>query len=58
MDFIKELGCLAIVSRMKRLTDSLMKGGSKVYQSLNIDFEPRMFTVFYLLYIQLFFSNS
>ncbi|MBN1272923.1 MAG: bifunctional helix-turn-helix transcriptional regulator/GNAT family N-acetyltransferase [Candidatus Aminicenantes bacterium] len=52
MDFIKELGYLAIVSRMKRLTDSLMKGGGNVYQSLNIDFEPRIFTVFYLILTQ------
>ena len=49
MDFIKELGNLAISSRMKRLTDRIMRGASKVYKSLNFDFEPRWFTVFYLL---------
>lgn len=52
MDFIKELGYLAIASRMKRLTDQFMRGGSKVYKTLGIDFEPRWFTVFYLLYTQ------
>lgn len=52
MDFIEELGLLAIASRMKRLTDRLMKGGSQVYKSLDIDFEPRWFTVFYLIYAQ------
>jgi ribosomal protein S18 acetylase RimI-like enzyme/predicted transcriptional regulator len=50
MDFIKELGYLAIASRMKRLTDRFMRGGGEVYKSLNIDFEPRWFIVFYLIY--------
>lgn len=52
MDFIKELGYLAIASRMKRLTDRFMRGGSKVYKSLNMEFEPRWFTVFYFIYTQ------
>lgn len=52
MDFIEELGYLAIASRMKRLTDRFMRGGSQVYKSLGIDFEPRWFAVFYLLYTQ------
>lgn len=52
MDFIKELGYLAVASRMKRLTDRFMRGGSQAYKSLGIDFEPRWFTVFYLIYTQ------
>jgi len=52
MDFIKELGYLAIASRMKRLTDRFMRGANKVYKSLNIDFESRFFTVFYLIFTQ------
>jgi len=52
MDFIKELGYLAIASRMKRLTGRFMRGGSQAYKSLGIDFEPRWFTVFYLIYTQ------
>jgi GNAT superfamily N-acetyltransferase/DNA-binding MarR family transcriptional regulator len=48
-DFIKELGCLAVASRLKRLTDRFLRGGSEAYQSLGIDFEPRGFTLFYLL---------
>jgi DNA-binding MarR family transcriptional regulator/GNAT superfamily N-acetyltransferase len=52
MDFIKELGYLAIASRMKRLSDRFMRGANKVYKSLNIDFEPRFFTVFYLIFTQ------
>ena len=52
MDFVKELGYLAVASRMKRLTDRFMRGGSQAYKSLSIDFEPRWFTVFYLIYTQ------
>jgi DNA-binding MarR family transcriptional regulator/N-acetylglutamate synthase-like GNAT family acetyltransferase len=50
MDFIKELGYLAIATRMKRLTDRFMRGAIEVYQSFNIDFEPRWFALFYLLF--------
>lgn len=52
MDFLKELGYLAIASRMKRLTDRLLRGGSEAYRSLGLDFEPRWFTLFYLLYTE------
>lgn len=52
MDFVKELGYLAIASRMKRLTEHFMRGASQAYKSLGIDFEPRWFTVFYLIYSQ------
>lgn len=52
MDFIKEIGYLGIASRMKRLTERFMRDANKVYKSLNIDFEPRIFTVFYLIFTQ------
>jgi GNAT superfamily N-acetyltransferase/DNA-binding HxlR family transcriptional regulator len=52
MDFLKELGYLAIASRMKRLTDGLLRGGSEAYRSLGLDFEPRWFTLFYRLYTE------
>ncbi|MGD9347843.1 MAG: bifunctional helix-turn-helix transcriptional regulator/GNAT family N-acetyltransferase [Candidatus Aminicenantes bacterium] len=52
MDFIKELGYLAIATRMKRLTDRLMRGAIEAYQSFDIDFEPRWFALFYLLHSQ------
>jgi ribosomal protein S18 acetylase RimI-like enzyme/DNA-binding HxlR family transcriptional regulator len=52
MDFLQELGYLAIASRMKRLTDGLLRGGSEAYGSLSLDFEPRWFTLYYLLHIQ------
>jgi DNA-binding MarR family transcriptional regulator/N-acetylglutamate synthase-like GNAT family acetyltransferase len=49
MDFLKELGYLAIASRMKGLTDRLLRGGSEAYRYFGLDFEPRWFTLFYLL---------
>jgi DNA-binding MarR family transcriptional regulator len=49
VDFIKELGYLAIATRMKRLTDRFLRGAIQVYQSFDIDFEPRWFALFYLL---------
>jgi DNA-binding MarR family transcriptional regulator/GNAT superfamily N-acetyltransferase len=52
MDFIKELGYLAIATRMKRLTEQFMRGAIEAYQSFNIDFEPRWFALFYLLHSQ------
>ncbi len=52
MDFIKGLGYLAIATRLRRLTDRFMRGAIEVYQSFNIDFEPRWFALFYLLHSQ------
>ncbi len=49
MDFLKELGYLAIGSRLKGLTDRMLRGGSEAYRYLDLDFEPRWFTLFYLL---------
>jgi GNAT superfamily N-acetyltransferase/predicted transcriptional regulator len=49
MDFPKELGYLAIASRLKMLTDRLLRGGSEAYRYLDLNFEPRWFTLFYLL---------
>jgi len=49
MDLIKQLGLLALASRLKRLSDRLMRDGSRIYREQRLDFEPRWFTVFYLL---------
>ena len=49
MDIIKQLGELALGSRLKRLSDNIMRNGSEIYKSNNIDFEPRWFPVFYTL---------
>jgi DNA-binding MarR family transcriptional regulator len=49
VDFIAELGMLALGSRLKRLSDEVLKQGEEVYGSLNIEFEPRWFAIVYLL---------
>jgi DNA-binding MarR family transcriptional regulator/N-acetylglutamate synthase-like GNAT family acetyltransferase len=49
MDLIKQIGSLALASRLKRLSDRLMRDGSRIYREQGLDFEPRWFTVFYLL---------
>ncbi|MDI9861486.1 MULTISPECIES: MarR family winged helix-turn-helix transcriptional regulator [Flectobacillus] len=49
MDIIKELGPLAIASRMKRLAELVFKQAINVYRVHGIDFEPKWFPLFYLL---------
>lgn len=49
MDFISELGSLALASRLRRLTERLTQEAVLLYRDLDIDFEPRWFAVFYLL---------
>ncbi len=49
MDLIKQLGPLALASRLKRLSDRLMRDGFRIYREQRLEFEPRWFTVFYLL---------
>ncbi len=49
MNIISQLGYIAIGTRFRILTDRLMQDADKVYKSLGIEFEPRWFTVFYLI---------
>lgn len=49
MNLIKQLGELAFGTRLKLLTERILQDGARVYRIQNIDFEPRWFTVFYLL---------
>lgn len=49
MDILKQLGEIALGSRLKRLSDQIMKGGTEVYKANNIAFEPKWFPVYYLL---------
>jgi len=50
MDFIKELGAMAIGSRLKRLTMRMNKDVSRTYRELGIDFKARWFPVALILY--------
>lgn len=49
MDLIRDLGALALGSRLKRLSDQLMQDGIRVYRETGLAFEPRWFPVFYYL---------
>ena len=50
MDLIKQLGYLSLGTRFRILTDKLLQDVDKVYKNLDLDFEPRWFTVFYLVH--------
>ncbi len=49
MDLIRQLGALALASRLRRLTEWLYKDGTRIYKEQSADFEPRWFPLFYLL---------
>jgi ribosomal protein S18 acetylase RimI-like enzyme len=49
MDLIRELGPLAFASRLKRISERLMKDVSRIYQEQEVDFQARWFPVLYLL---------
>ncbi len=48
-DILAELGELALASRMKRLSEALMKDAAGFYAELGVDFHPRWFPVFHAL---------
>jgi len=49
MNFIEELGTLALGSRIKNLSELLIRDMAKVYKDHNVNFEPRWFTFFQLM---------
>lgn len=49
-DIFKDLGEMALASRMKRLSDYFMREVTAVYQSQNLDFEARWFPAFYTIW--------
>jgi DNA-binding MarR family transcriptional regulator/N-acetylglutamate synthase-like GNAT family acetyltransferase len=49
MDFIEELGTLALGTRIKNLGELLMKDMARIYREQGVDFEPRWFTFFQLI---------
>ena len=48
-DFIKDLGELAIGSRLKRLSELLFAGVEQIYKDREIEFEPKWFPTFAVL---------
>ncbi|WP_337040492.1 bifunctional helix-turn-helix transcriptional regulator/GNAT family N-acetyltransferase [Emticicia sp. 17c] len=49
MDLMSDLGALALGSRLKRLSDRMMKSVSEIYKNSGVDFESKWFPMFYLL---------
>lgn len=49
MKTIEKLGELALGSRLRRLSDTMMNDVEKVYKNLGLDFNPKWFPIFYLL---------
>jgi len=49
VDLILALGELAFASRLRRLSDRLMRDVARVYAAAEADFEPRWFPLLYLL---------
>jgi DNA-binding MarR family transcriptional regulator/predicted GNAT family N-acyltransferase len=49
-DIFKDLGEMALASRMKRLSDYFMREVTAVYQSQDLDFEARWFPTFYTIW--------
>ena len=49
MDIIQKLGPLAFASRLKRISERLMRDVSKIYDELEVEFQARWFPVIYLL---------
>lgn len=49
MDFIQDLGLLALGSRLRRMSDRIMASGVVLYRAAGVDFEPSWFPVFRVL---------
>lgn len=49
-DLITQLGSLALASRLRRLSDRLIRDVARVYAGQKVAFEPRWFPLLYLLH--------
>ncbi len=49
MNYIQQMGAVAIASHLKSLTDILVRDAVRIYQEQQVDFEPRWFTTVNLL---------
>jgi DNA-binding MarR family transcriptional regulator len=48
-DIFSELGPLIVASRLKRMSDYIMRAGADFYRSNGIEFEPKWFPLYFLL---------
>jgi DNA-binding MarR family transcriptional regulator len=51
MNYLQDLGSLALASRLKNLSDCLMQGVAQIYREMELDFEPRWFPITHYLFI-------
>jgi len=49
MNYLQQIGAVAIASRLKGLVDILIRDAVRIYQEQGMDFEPRLFTTVRLL---------
>ena len=49
MDYLNQLGAMALASRLRRLLNRLLSDGEKVYRSRKIDFNISWFPIFHIL---------
>src|ERR1044071_7763645 len=49
VDFLRELGTISFVTRLKRVSDAMLHDGRRVYKHLGHDIEPNWFVIFKLL---------
>lgn len=52
MNLFDAAGALAIATRLQRLADQFRKDGARIYQSNDINFEPKWFPVIYALHVK------
>ena len=48
-DILRELGELAFATRLRRLSERLMRGAASLYRDVGLDFEPRWYALLRLL---------
>lgn len=48
-DFLRDLGNLAVVTRLKRVSDAMLHDGRRMYKELGMDIEPNWFVMFRIL---------
>jgi len=48
-DFLRDLGSIAVVTRLKRISDAMLHDGRRMYKELGMDIEPNWFATFKLL---------
>ncbi|MBK7708893.1 MAG: MarR family transcriptional regulator/GNAT family N-acetyltransferase [Acidobacteria bacterium] len=49
VDFLTDLGLLAFVTRLKRVSDRMLHDGRRLYKQLGMDIEPNWYVIFKLL---------